>query len=158
VDADRPTRILVVANRTAATARLLDEVNRRALAGPCEFALLIPDLGGDRKHPDWTLASALPLMRRAAGGRVGSVAGGPDPLASIRNALTHGSFDEIIVSTRPGRVSRLLRRDLVRQIERLGLPVTAIVPHGATVSNRQAVDMMTDAGGQAGYGAPPTSL
>ena len=151
MDADRPTRILVVANRTAGTARLLDEVNRRALAGPCEFALLIPDVGRDRKHPDWTLASALPLMRRAAGGRVGSVAGGADPLASIHNALTYGDFDEIIVSTRPVRFPRLRRRDLVDQVQRLGLPVTVLLPHGATVSNKQALAMMFDAGGPGGY-------
>jgi len=143
MDDPRPTRILVVANRTAATPRLLDEIHRRARAGPCEFALLIPDIG-DRKTPDWTFVSALPLLRRAAGGRVGSVAAGPDPIASIENALRHGNFDEIVVSTKPGRVSQLLRRDLVRRIERLGLPVTAIVPRGATMSNKEAARMLVD--------------
>jgi hypothetical protein len=45
-----------------------------------------------------------------------------------------GSFDEIIVSTLPPRMSKWLRRDLIRRIERLGLPVTAIVPGGARPS------------------------
>jgi hypothetical protein len=146
MDGARPTRILVVANRTAATPRLLDEIRRRAQAGPCEFALLIPDMG-DRKAGDWTFASALPLMRRAAGGRVGSVAAGPYPLASVQNAVRHGNFDEIIVSTHARRVSRWLRRDFVRRIEGLGLPVTAIVPRGATMSNKDALRMMVDTGG-----------
>jgi hypothetical protein len=146
MDESRPTRILVVANRTAATPRLLDEVNRRARAGPCEFALMIPDVG-DHKVPDWTFVSALPLLRRAAGGRVGSVAAGHDPIASIENALRHGNFDEIIVSTRPGRMARWLRRDLVRRVQRLDLPVTAIVPGGATLSNKEAARMVVEMGG-----------
>ena len=136
-----PTRILVVANRNAATPRLLDEVHRRAQAGPCEFALLIP-AGG--RQGDWTFVSALPLMRRAAGGRVGSVASGPDPIASVRNALHHGNYDEIIVSTEPRRAERWLRRDLVHRIQGLGLPVTVVAPHGMT--NRKAARMMVDIG------------
>jgi hypothetical protein len=144
MNAVRSTRILVVANRTSVTPRLLDEVHRRAQAGRCEFALLIPD-AGERKATDWTFSSALPLMRRAAGDRVGSVASGPHPLASVENALRHGKFDEIIVSTQTTRLSRLLRRDLVRRIRDLGRPVTAIVPHLRT--NKEALNQMVELGG-----------
>jgi hypothetical protein len=37
-----PTRVLVVAHRTAATPTLLDEVRARSRRSPCSFTLLVP--------------------------------------------------------------------------------------------------------------------
>ena len=45
--------------------------------------------------------------------------------------MRQGNFDEIISSTLPRRVSKGLRRDLIRRVEGLGLPVIAITPDEA---------------------------
>ena len=127
MDTQAKKRVLIVANRTAATHRLLKEVSRRRHSGPCEFTLLIPDVS-DRKSADWTLENALPLLERAAGGKVDGLVGGADPFTSVQDAVSDGRFDEIIVSTLSKKSSKWLRRDLVRKVEGLGLPVTAVLP------------------------------
>jgi hypothetical protein len=142
MDTQPKKRVLVVANRTAATPRLLEEVSRRRKSGPCEFALLIPDVT-DRKKADWTLENAVPMLQRAAGGPVEGLVGGPDPFTSVQNAVRDGNFDEIIVSTLSKKTSKWLRRDLVRKVEGLGLPVAAIVPGQARPSlDQSAEDLM----------------
>lgn len=138
-------RVLIVANRTAATPRLLKAVRERADAGPCRFALLIPDVA-DRKQVDWTFEVALPHLRRAARGDVERLVGGPEPFASVEAAVRDGRFDEIMISTLPRRVSTWLRRDLVARVERLGLPVTAIVPGKGKLSREEELLIVGQAG------------
>lgn len=136
------TRVLVVANRTAATPRLMEAIGERRRRGPCEFALLIPDVT-DRKRADWTMDNALPLLRKAAGRPVqGIVGASSDPFASVQAAVSEGGFDEIIISTFSKKTSRWLRRDLVRKVEGLGLPVTAIRPRQVSVGGASEADVI----------------
>jgi hypothetical protein len=153
MESSRPTRILVVANRTAATPRLLDAVHRRAQQSPCEFVLLIPDVT-DRKAADWTLDSATRLMRRAAGGKVEGLVGGADPYESVRGAVQEGDFDEIMISTLSKGVSKWLRRDLIRRVKGLGLPVTAIVPNRGKLSAEDQLLMAGSGGAGVAQGGP----
>jgi hypothetical protein len=135
-------RVLVVANRTASTPRLLEEVARRARAAPTEFTLLIPD-APSRKAADWTLESAIPLLSRAARKPVGSlVSGDADPFVAVERAVRDGEFDAIIVSTLPKRTSKWLRRDLIHRLEGLGLPVTAVVPNQRRPSLDETAEAM----------------
>ena len=138
-----------MANRTASTPRLIEAVRQRAEAGPCEFALLIPDVT-DRQAANWTLETAQRLLRPAARGRVEGLLGGPDPFESVRTAVQDGDFDEIIISTLPRRVSKWLRRDLIRRVRELGLPVTAIVPKAAKMSGEDALLLTAGASGASG--------
>jgi hypothetical protein len=120
-------RVLIVANRTAATPTLLDHVKRLARERPSDFTLLIPDAPRS-EHTDWTLAAALPLLERAAGSAVQGLTGQADPFEAISRAVAAGGFDEIVISTLPTRVSKWLRRDLPRRVATLGVPVTVVTP------------------------------
>jgi hypothetical protein len=117
-------RVLVVANRTAATPWLLGEVERRVQAGPCEVALLVPPVGG-RGAVDWTPEDAARLLERAVGAPVERIPAGRDAFAAIAAAVRDTGFDEILVSTAP---TRRPRRDLVRRLDALDVPVTTLGP------------------------------
>ena len=139
MESSTSARVLVVAHKTAATPALLDAVRERAARGPAEFTLLVPNSAhGLHKVVDpedqeageanQVLELALPLLEQAAGSHVEGMIGDPNPLDAIQDAVNLHGFDEIIVSTLPKQRSKWLRRDLIRRIEGLGLPVTAIVP------------------------------
>ena len=134
----RPTRILVVAHRTASTPVLLDEIGRRARAAPCAFAVLVPD-APRRKVPDWTLEDAIALVRREAHGKVQGLVGGPDPFEAVARAIREGDFDEIIVAPLAEQRSRWRRRDLVHRIAGLGLPVTLVAQRRKSI-----IDVLDD--------------
>jgi hypothetical protein len=118
-------RILVIANRTASTPRLLHEIGERAGAG-ATFTLLIPPDHGD--HSDWSQEAALELVGRAAGADVASLASGDDPLDTVHRAVSDGEFDELIVCTTPTHLARWVHHDLPHRLQHLGLPVMVIAP------------------------------
>lgn len=132
-----PARVLLVANRTAATEDLCDAVRARARQGPAVFHLVVPahphglhkvvdPQEGDEGDAERTLAAALPLLGAAAGEPVTGHVGDAEPLMAIADAVNRDGYDEIIVSTLPRRISRWLHLDLVSKARGLGLPVTHV--------------------------------
>ena len=133
--ADEGPRILVVANKTAATPALLDAVRERAAAGPARFFMLVPNpdhLAFDRNtsnHPqgDQVLARALPVLEGSAGGEVdGRVANSPNAYDDIVEELEGDDYDEIILETPPSHVSHWLHVDLPERIKHLGIPLRTV--------------------------------
>src|SRR3954452_14103462 len=93
-------RTLIVANRTASTPSLMQEVERRAGGQPTEFARLIPDVAS-RRAADWTLEEALKSLRRGAAGPAGSrevrddgLLGGADAFETVKAAPAGGRSDD----------------------------------------------------------------
>jgi hypothetical protein len=134
-------RILVVANRTAATPGLIAAVRDRAAKGPATFTLLVPNTAHGlhrvvdpedqgQSEAEQTLELAIPLLEEAAGGRVEGMVGDPEPLAAIQDAVNLHGYDEIIISTLPSRVSKWLKLDLPSKAAGLGLPVTTVTATG----------------------------
>jgi hypothetical protein len=149
------SKYLVVANQTLGGAQLVDEVRRRAAAGPCSFYVVVPNT----LPSDAARASGAPLapatltvpqeeehraslisqsrlhqaltQLRAEGLDARGDVGDPEPLAAIEDALAAGPFDEIIISTLPSGISRWLGMDLPSRAERkFKLPVTTVTAHG----------------------------
>jgi hypothetical protein len=140
-----PSRVLVVAHKTAATQPLLDAVRARAQHGPCAFTLLVPSpthgLGkvadSEVERTDEAadvLDLALPALSEAAGAQVEGIMGDSDPVAAVQDAINLRGFDEIIISTLSARLSRWLKLDLPSKVEGMGLPVTTVTPAEATAA------------------------
>ena len=129
------TRVLVVANKTAATPALVEAVRERAAEGAAEFVMLVPNpahLAFDRNSSDVhegqeLLAGALPLLEEAAGMEVeGRVATSPNAYDDIVSELNMRDYGEIILETLPGHVSHWLHVDLAERIAHLGYPLTTV--------------------------------
>jgi hypothetical protein len=122
-----PHRTLIVANLTASTPFLLQEVKRLATERPTTFCLLVPNVDPG-KRSDWSLQTATKLLGKAAGAHVEAFLGGEDAFESVKDAVAGGHYDDILISTLAKRRSEWLRKDLPTRVETLGLPVTVITP------------------------------
>ena len=140
-------RYLVVANQTLGGEELWGAIRERIAGGDCHFHLLVPATPAAQLDPGSTTevvgegGSGEDLGRRLArqrmrheldrmrelGASVSGEIGVADPVDAVRVVLHRWEFDEVILSTLPGRRSRWLAADLPTKIRRgFKLPVTQV--------------------------------
>lgn len=128
--------ILLVADRTAAGPHVLTAIRARAAKAGCDVTLLVPatptrrgwtwEEGEAREAAQQRMEAAVSKFKRS-GIAVRAVLGGFSPMESIREELHEHSYDEILISKLPARVSRWLRQDLPARVARtFDIPVTHI--------------------------------
>jgi GABA permease len=136
-------RYLVVANQTLGGGHLL-ALLRELAEEPSTFHVLVP--ASPPVDHLWTEAEAIVIARtrldtalerfRGVGIEATGEVGDGRPLQAIDDVLTRESFDAIVLSTLPPRLSRWLRLDLVHRVQTsFGLPVHHVISH------REAVDV-----------------
>ena len=130
-------KVLVVANRTAESEELLAALKERAAEGEVSFTLLVPatphgvawaaDMHSGSSEAEEHMKRAVERLR-AEGLDVEGKIGDPDPVAAVEDEVNFATYDAAIVSTLPTHLSKWLKVDLPRRVERkTGLPVTHVI-------------------------------
>jgi hypothetical protein len=131
------SEILVVANQTVGSSKLLESVRAHAATGDVSFRLVVPQtkpsegfvIYDDAVHDAAQIRVDLALSviseeNIEASGEVGDA----DPFSATMDAIADRRPNSVIVSTYPAPHSGWLRRDLIERIENAsGLPVEHIV-------------------------------
>jgi hypothetical protein len=130
-------KVLVVANETMGSSKLLARVHELEKEGDTSFALVVPQnrprSGGiiylEAVHDAAKVRLELARQFMASEGfEIEGEVGDRDPFAAAMDAIAEFQPDMVIVSTKPATVSGWLRRDLVERIRHEAeLPVEHIV-------------------------------
>jgi hypothetical protein len=128
-------RVLVVANQTAESDKLLSALRARSQRAPAPiFTLLVPatphgvawaaDMFAGKADAERGLEALIERLRREGLELSGAKVGDPDALAAVQDEANAAEYDELIVSTLPRHLSKWLRIDLPRKVRHsTGLPV-----------------------------------
>lgn len=112
--------ILVVANVTATSSELVQELKAEAARGPVQFTLLVPatHFSGGRAAAQENLMRACEQLRQE-GIQIDGLVGDSDPFVAVSETWDPRRHDEIIVATLPMRFSKWLHAGLPERISRL---------------------------------------
>lgn len=152
---DPITSVLIVANQTIGGQDLAAAVTSRVRSGPCRFHLLVPvpltpssviaagltavesaasaiiELPDQRALAEQRLACGLTWLTGLGADASGEITES-DAADAVATVTAGGGFAEVIVSTLPSRLSRWLRQDLPRKVERrVSIPVTVVTAAAA---------------------------
>jgi hypothetical protein len=135
----QPTRVLVLADQTAAHPALLDAMRARAAEGPVQFRLVVPNPAPAEWHPmhperhdraaeaERALTQALPAIEEAAGAPViASVSIRHDPMDVVDGVMYNEPIDEIILSQPPHPVQRWFHVDLPHRLAHFKVPINTV--------------------------------
>lgn len=135
---DDAKQILVVANETVVSRKLVDLIERHAAGGPVAVTVVAPvnqPRQGYVVYYDTRKAAArrrldrtLEILRKEGVPATGVVVE-TDPVSALRDAINQLEPAEVIVSTHPRQKSGWLRRDAVEQMRRVAgsLPFEHVV-------------------------------
>lgn len=136
------SKLLVIANQTVDSAELLEALQKRAARGPIEVTLVAPS----RREPGDETAQRLERAVRAlsdADIAAEGMPGDPDPMLALADIWDPRRFDEVVVATLPGAISRWLAVGLPQRVARFtGAQVTHVVagpPRSESSSSAAAV-------------------
>jgi hypothetical protein len=131
---DAATRVLVLANRTADSTELRQQLLARHGQGPIAVTMLAPAIwevqdphGGTESA--WRRLRAAQKHLQAGGIEVSCMTGDPDPMTAFEREWQRGHYDEIIVCTLPRYLSKWLHIDLPHRIRHAaaGVRVTHVI-------------------------------
>lgn len=137
MSAERPKRILVVANETVGGSTLIEALKERAEGGASRVIVVCPQnqpRHGNVIYEDSVVEAVgnrlkltLSSLREAGIEAVGEI-GDADPYSATMDAVDYHDPDEIVISTHPETRSGWLRRDLIDRVgEDTSLPVHHVV-------------------------------
>jgi len=117
---------LVVANQTASSKELVQQLERLASESPRRFIVVVPQDSGDGRATADAKARLTQLLNSldedeiVAAGMIGD----PDPFTAVMNAVGYFFISEIVISTLPDYRSKWIESGLVDRIKRqTGKPV-----------------------------------
>lgn len=144
-------KVLIVGNRSLGGAELAQLVGSRVEAGSCDVHLLVPvpnpvasavavggavldvgttlsrDIENDRFLAQQQLDFGIAWLAGLGAAATGELSLDVDTPTAVVQLVAEKSFDEVIVSTLPTRVSKWLRQDLPCRIGRkVSVPVTVV--------------------------------